>query len=273
LAILAHPLAPRLPLDNVARAFRLERRIGYLGQESSCRSRIWASRPMMPAAQRPRLEPVSAPVREARLVDRPIQPAYGPAPHAPAALREPMEQLLAAMRIVKGARFNAAARLESRQTASLVTQSMVALYFVGLAVAQAVYSGHIDEATSRLMTFIQIVSSVFTLMLGLLEAMNDYRMKASYLQGCALEVAELAQELQIAQPADPAELQEFRRRYNDALRACPVNHSRLDYLLARYDGTQNLADWITLRLWYAFDVYGLYALFLAVPPLLWWIHQ
>jgi hypothetical protein len=183
------------------------------------------------------------------------------------------DQLAATMRLVKAARFNAAERLESKQAASLFTQSMVALYFVGLAVWQAVYTGQIDDATGRLMTFIQLVSSVFTLMLGLLEAMNDYKMKAHHLHNCALAVSELAQELRIARPADPIAVQEFRRRYSDALKACPVNHSRLDYLLAKHDGTSDRATWVSMRARYVLDVYGLYALFLAVPPLLWWIHQ
>ena len=131
------------------------------------------------------------------------------------------DQLAATMRLVKAARFNAAERLESKQAASLFTQSMVALYFVGLAVWQAVYTGQIDDASGRLMTFIQLVSSVFTLMLGLLEAMNDYKMKAHHLHNCALAVSELAQELKIARPSDPHVVQEFRRRYSDALKSLP----------------------------------------------------
>jgi hypothetical protein len=184
------------------------------------------------------------------------------------------DQLVHTMRLVKAARFNAAARLEQKQAASLFTQSMVALYFVGLAVWQAVYIGQIPEATDRLMTFIQLVSSVFTLMLGLLEAMNDYKMKAHHLQNCALTVSELAQELMIAQPTDLEAVQAFRRRYNEALRACPVNHARIDFLFAKLDGRP--ADRMTrlgLSLRYVLDVYGLYALFLAVPPLIWWVHQ
>lgn len=183
------------------------------------------------------------------------------------------DQLAATMRLVKAARFNAAERLESKQAASLFTQSMVALYFVGLAVWQAVYTGQIDDSASRLMTFIQLVSSVFTLMLGLLEAMNDYKMKAHHLHNCALAVSEIAQELKIARPTDPHLVQEFRRRYSDALKACPVNHSRIDFLFAKADGAADRATWISIRARYLLDVYGLYALFLAVPPMLWWIHQ
>lgn len=184
------------------------------------------------------------------------------------------DQLVQTMRLVKAARFNAATRLEQKQAASLFTQSMVALYFVGLAVWQAVYIGQIPETTDRLMTFIQLVSSVFTLMLGLLEAMNDYKMKAHHLMNCALSVSELAQELKIARPTDPQDVQVFRRRYNDALRGCPVNHARIDFLFAKLDG-KPAGRWthVGLSLRYIIDVYGLYALFLAVPPLIWWVHQ
>jgi hypothetical protein len=149
----------------------------------------------------------------------------------------------------------------------------VALYFVGLAVWQAVYFGQIDAATNRLMTFIQLVSSVFTLMLGLLEAMNDYKMKAHQLHNCALAVSELAQELKIARPTDPARVQEFRRRYSEALKACPVNHSRLDFVFAKLDGTGERSAFGLVYARYVLDVYGLYVLFLAVPPLLWWVHR
>jgi len=183
------------------------------------------------------------------------------------------DQLVQTMRLVKAARFNAAMRFETKQSVSLFTQSMVALYFVGLAVWQAVYVGQIDDATNRLMTFVQLVSSVFTLMLGLLEAMNDYKMKAHHLQNCALAGSELAQELRIARPTDVQEVQAFRRRYNEALRACPVNHDRIDFLFAKLDETAaDRTARVVLSIRYALDVYGLYVLFLAVPPLIWWVH-
>jgi hypothetical protein len=229
---------------------------------------------MFLAADNRRPQAASAAPREMYVVERAISGPAQSDPRLVSYLEAPAaDQLAATMRLVKAARFNAAERLESKQAASLFTQSMVALYFVGLAVWQAVYTGQIDDATGRLMTFIQLVSSVFTLMLGLLEAMNDYKMKAHHLHNCALAVSELAQELRIARPADPIAVQEFRRRYSDALKACPVNHSRLDYLLAKHDGTSDRATWVSMRARYVLDVYGLYALFLAVPPLLWWIHQ
>ena len=189
-------------------------------------------------AERPPLNPVLVSSLEQSLDERRHSlgtVSQAPPPPNPAVARE-AERLAETMRIVKAARFNAAERLERKATVSLFTQSTVALYFVGLAVWQAVYAGQIDEPTNRLMTFIQLVSSVFTLILGLLEALNDYKMKAHHLHNCALSVAELAQELRIAQVADGLVLQDFRRRYNEVLKACPVNHSRIDYLAAKLDG-------------------------------------
>lgn len=183
------------------------------------------------------------------------------------------DQLAATMRMVKSARFNAAERLERKQAASLFTQTIVALYFIGLAVWQAIYFGQIDDASNRLMTFIQIVSSVFTLMLGLLESLNDYPMKAHHLHNCALIVSELSQELKIARLTDARDVQAFRRKYNEALKACPVNHNRIDYLFAKLDGKGETRAWSAVYVRYILDVYGLYVLFLSVPPMLWWMHQ
>lgn len=229
---------------------------------------------MMPTADRSQSERAIASIMPA-LQDLAARgrPQLSVVPVAPPDTRA-ADHLAHTMRLVKAARFNAATRLERKAAVSLFTQSMVALYFVGLAVWQAVYVGQIDDATNRLMTFVQLVSSVFTLILGLLEAMNDYKMKAHHLQNCALAVSELAQELMIARPGDPETVQAFRRRYNEALRACPVNHARIDFLCAKLDSQP--ADRMTriaLSARYVLDVYGLYVLFLAVPPLIWWVHQ
>ena len=144
-----------------------------------------------------------------------------------------VEQLLAAMRTVKAARFNAADRLERKNTVSLFAMSMVSLYFVGLSVWQAVYASTLDEATNRLVTLVSIMSSIFTLVLALIEAMNDYRMKAHHMHACALAVNDLYHELQLLRPLDVVQVQEFRLRYNAAVRSCPYNHARVDYLMAR----------------------------------------
>ena len=165
------------------------------------------------------------------------------------------------MRTVKAARFNAAERLERKHVLSLFAMSMVSLYFVGLSVWQAVYAPTLDEAANRLITLVSIMSSIFTLVLALIEFMNDYRMKAHHMHACALAVNDLYHELKLMRPGDAALLQEFRQRYNGAVRRCPYNHSRIDYLMAKAeDGDVPWEDRAWARLRYALDVYALYGL-------------
>jgi hypothetical protein len=177
------------------------------------------------------------------------------------------EQLLQAMRTVKSARFNAAERLERKNTLSLFAMSMVSLYFVGLSVWQVVYAPLIGDAGNRLITLVSIMSSVFTLVLALIEAMNDYRMKAHHMHACALAVNDLYHELKLLRSRDACVVQEFRRRYNEVVRNCPFNHARVDYLMARAERGVPWRAKAWARLRYAGDVYLLYGLCLLIPPL------
>jgi hypothetical protein len=178
-----------------------------------------------------------------------------------------VDELLHAMHTVKSARFNAAERLERKNTLSLFAMSMVSLYFVGLSVWQVIYAPLIADAGNRLITLVSIMSSVFTLVLALIEAMNDYRIKAHHMHACALAVNELYQELTLMRSGDVVVVQEFRRRYNAIIRGCPFNHARVDYLMARAERAASLGEKGWARLRYALDVYALYGLCLLTPPL------
>ena len=178
-----------------------------------------------------------------------------------------VDELLHAMHTVKSARFNAAERLERKNTLSLFAMSMVSLYFVGLSVWQVIYAPLIADAGNRLITLVSIMSSVFTLVLALIEAMNDYRIKAHHMHACALAVNELYQELKLMRSGDAVLVQEFRRRYNAIIRGCPFNHARVDYLMARAERTASLGEKTWARLRYTWDVYALYGLCLLTPPL------
>ena len=104
------------------------------------------------------------------------------------AIASPLDQLVRTMHTVKTARFNAAERLERKHLVSVVALSVVSLYFVGLSVWQAVYAPILSEPTNRLITLVSIMSSICTLVLALIEAMNDYKIKAHHMQECALAV-------------------------------------------------------------------------------------
>jgi hypothetical protein len=177
------------------------------------------------------------------------------------------DQLIAAMRTVKAARFNAAERLERKHTLSLFAMSMVSLYFVGLSVWQAIYAAGLSEQANRLVTLVSIMSSIFTLVLALIESMNDYRSKAHHMHACALGVNDLYHELKLMRAPDIAVIQDFRRRYNEVVRGCPFNHARVDYLMARAERDTGWEEKAWARLRYAGDVYALYGFCLIAPPL------
>jgi hypothetical protein len=112
------------------------------------------------------------------------------------------------------------------------------------------------------------MSSIVTLVLALIEAMNDYKIKAHHMHACALAVNDLYHELKLTRPAEPAAVQDFRRRYNDVVRGCPLNHARVDYLMARAERGADWPDRLSVRLRYAWDVYALYSAALIAPPLM-----
>ncbi len=188
-------------------------------------------------------------------------------PRAPggAGVSPPAYQLLRTMHTVKAARFNAAERLERKHLVSVVALSIVSLYFVGLSVWQAVYATTLSEPANRLITLVSIMSSICTLVLALIEAMNDYKMKAHHMHACALAVNDLLQEFRFSQASSAVVVQDFRRRYNEVVRGCPFNHARIDYLMARPDLRRE--KWLWAYLCYLGDVYGLYGACLAGPPL------
>jgi hypothetical protein len=182
------------------------------------------------------------------------------------------DQLLHAMRTVKAARFSAAERFERKHMLSLFSMSIVSLYFVGLSVWQAVYAPLLDDPTNRLVTLVSILSSIFTLVLALIESMNDYKIKAMHMHTCALAVNDLYHEFKLLQPSDngpggAGSVQDFRRRYNEVVRGCPLNHARVDYLMARAERGAPWPERLWARLHYACDVYALYGVALIVPPL------
>jgi hypothetical protein len=103
--------------------------------------------------------------------------------------------------------------------------------------------------------------------LALIESMNDYKIKAHHMHACALAVNDLYHEFKLVPPGDDTRVQEFRRRYNEIVRSCPLNHARVDYLMARTERDMPWSELLWVRLRYAWDVYALYVAAMLIPPL------
>ena len=126
----------------------------------------------------------------------------------------------------------------------------------------------LDEPANRLITLVSIMSSIFTLVLALIESMNDYKMKAHHMHACALSVNDLLPGARAScRPPTSPPCRSSAGATTRSVRGCPVNHARIDYLMARADrsGRWETKAWAHLR--YVLDVYGLYGAFLLGPPL------
>jgi hypothetical protein len=51
------------------------------------------------------------------------------------------------------------------------------------------------------------------------------------------------------------------------VRGCPLNHARVDYLMARAERDLPWSETLWVRLRYAWDVYALYVAAMLIPPL------
>lgn len=184
------------------------------------------------------------------------QPA---SPTAQGETKSPEQKLLRAMQLVKRARFNAHERLESKHFMSVAAFTFATVFEIALSLLNIVYSGKLAPGVGPFLDYASIVTALFLFGFGMVVGLADYQTRAVFLQRCAMDLANLAREMEIAAPLTTPELQEYRRRYHEIEARCPYNHSPVDLdraMASRKDKAAlrraNLAE--------AMDVYGPYAL-------------
>lgn len=169
------------------------------------------------------------------------------------------DKLLRTMQLVKRARFNAHERLEAKHTASVAAFTLATVAEIAISLFTIIYDGKLPGDVRAFLDFVSIVTGVFLFGFGLVVGLANYQTRALYLQRCAMDLANLARELEIALPVTTAELQEYRRRYHEIEASCPTNHEAVDFERALAKPTDSVARrrglW-SLRL----DIYGPYAL-------------
>lgn len=180
------------------------------------------------------------------------------------------KDLLDRMNIVKRARFNAHSRLEQKHKVSIFTLSLISLFVVAISLYALTYNMILPLGVKSAITFASIISSIFIIIVGLLESQNNYQVRAMQLHKCAMEITDLHQKLQIDSSLNRDELQDYANKYQSALQACPYNHDDIDYLMAKISGRRaSDIGWdLTLQVYvtYYLDVYGLSAIILSIPP-------
>lgn len=203
------------------------------------------------ARPKPQIVPLSAPP------DR-FVPAAGGA-KADGHLRGAAERLLKAMRLVKRARFNAHERLEAKHVMSVAAFTFATVFEISLSLLPVVYGAGIGAEVRSFIDYAAIVTGLFLFGFGLVVGLANYQTRAVFLQRCAMDLANLAREMEIAMPLTAPELQEFRRRYHEIEARCPFNHSSvdLDRAMAR---TSDRAAVRKAKFAEALDIYGPYVI-------------
>ena len=183
-------------------------------------------------------------------------------------------KLLADWQLVKRARFHAASRLEQRNSASLFTLSMVALYGGLITVFVLIFKDSLSAHARSICDWISVVANWLTLTFSLTEQIKDYRGQARALHECGQKVNALRKHLQATPISTPQQLNPFIQAYEAHIAACGPNHDGLDYEIARFSGgrgVDGLSEAATasalrrLRLWSRVKTYAIYVIMCSAP--------
>ncbi len=196
-----------------------------------------------------------------------LAPAYAGA-KADGHLRGAAERLLQAMRLVKRARFNAHERLEAKHVMCVAAFTFATVFEISLSLLPVVYGAGIAPEVRSFIDYAAIVTGLFLFGFGLVVGLANYQTRAVFLQRCAMDLANLAREMEIAMPLTAPELQEFRRRYHEIEARCPFNHSSVDLDRAMARNSDRAAV-RKAKFSEALDIYGPYAIAALVYGGIW----
>ena len=187
-----------------------------------------------PAAYAPQVDPEDA--RNLRVAAE----ARRAAQHAPFIEPEFKAKLLADWQLVKRARFEAAERLGQRNSLSLFTLSMVALYGGLITVFVLIFRDSLTPHLRSICDWIAAVASWLTLTFSLTEQIKDYSGQSRALHECGQKVNDLRKHLQATPISASQQLIPFVKAYESIISECGPNHQRLDYEIGRLSGARAL---------------------------------
>lgn len=135
-------------------------------------------------------------------------------------------------RIVKAARFNAAKRLERKQTASLLAFALAGTAGFVVPFFTLLFAERLAPHTKNVLDFAAYVSGALSLTIGLVEQAKNYPALAQRFHKCGLAVNSVLRRLRNTPDPDPALLDQLSKEYEQALHECEANHDDLDQAIA-----------------------------------------
>lgn len=173
----------------------------------------------------------------------------------------------------KGSRFIAANRLELHDKWSTITISIISVYIISINLA-IILPDLPEFLSTEIITYSTICLSVLVLVISLILASRNYKMRADKYHECGRKINEIYDQLCIWKNTDenPSkdDLNNMSKNYYTILDN-HENHSRLDYLmfignnLSEYKVKCKPLFWIYINFRYYLDTVGRYLIFLIIP--------
>jgi hypothetical protein len=185
----------------------------------------------------------------------------------------PLESLAKRIWITKGARLNAARRLESRHTWSTRAVACLSAYLIGISLLLLTDSLRANPNIQLGLSIASIFVSVLVLVFSLVEGQADYRVKAERLHGCAKELLAIELRAERARQAErlaDEDVASIEREFVRIVDRCPENHLPVDYELfkaSRPEFPLGHLHRYAYPLYYWTSLLWLYWAAVALPPL------
>jgi hypothetical protein len=185
------------------------------------------------------------------------------------------DELLGKMWKTKSARFNAHARLRRKRFYSASATTILAFYVVVISILPLSHITIRSPEAESLLAFISIVTSVFLVIVTLLEGGKNYEREADRMHKCALEISGLYNYFQSLSLSDAEAVRtETAEKYSRILSDTDVHHADVDFLSFRISEWQALKSSrvrllvdIARFLFLWVGEYWLYAALILIPPI------
>ena len=180
--------------------------------------------------------------------------------------RDLLDRMHSSMR----ARYYAHGRMQLKQKVSIFTLSIISLFVVAISLFALTYSPILAATTKSAITFASIISSIFIIIVGLLESQNNYQVKALQMYKCAMEINDLYQKLQIEPMISKDTLQYYSDNFHSVMQGCPYSYDDIDFMMAKIEAKKTEdVGWETkfqMNISYLINVYGLNFTIMLIPP-------
>lgn len=153
-------------------------------------------------------------------------------PYYPDELQQARTKYLRDWRIVKAARFNAAKRLERKQSASLLAFALAGTAGFIVPFFTLMFADKLVPHTKNVLDFACYVSGALSLSIGLVEQARNHTATSQRFHKCGLAVNSVLRRLRNAPYPDEGTLNTLTKEYEQALIDCDHNHDDIDQAIA-----------------------------------------